>query len=340
MKNIATENEAILISSPSNLFYFTDMKNPDAYAVFIGNEKYYFTDERYFEEAASKLAGYAIKSVNELHDFFRSAKIGKLGIEQSSLPHEFCSLLQEDGVQAFYGIDSRINKLRAIKSPAEIELIKKAQEITDKTFEDILPVIREGVSETELAGILESLLYVNGADELSFTSIVAFGENSSKPHAERSDKKLTYGSIITLDFGAKFQNYCSDMTRTVFFGAASDEQRKMYKHVLTAQEMALSIAYSGISAKECDTMARRYFAENGLDKFFIHTLGHGVGIDIHEYPRLAQNSDTVMEDNMVVTIEPGLYFEGKFGIRIEDLIIFDKSGIINLTKSPKNIIIL
>ncbi len=340
MKKITNENEAVLIASPSNLFYFTDMKNSDSYALFVGNEKYYFTDERYSEEAGNKLSGYTVKNINELHDFFKSAKIKKLGIEQSTLPHEFCTSLLEDGVETFFGVDARINKLRSIKSAAEIEFIKKAQEITDKTFEEILPAIKEGITEIELAGILESLLYVNGADDLSFTSIVAFGENTSKPHAERSEKKLTNGSIITLDFGAKYRNYCSDMTRTVFFGSADDEQKKIYNHVLTAQEMALSIAYSGMSAKECDAMARKYFAENGLDKFFIHTLGHGVGIDIHEYPRLAQNSDTIMEENMVVTIEPGLYFENNFGVRIEDLIIFDKSGIINLTKSPKNIIIL
>lgn len=339
MKNLINDNEAVFIASPSNLFYFTGMKNSDAYALFTNEEKFYFTDERYLEEAENNLKGFTIKNVKELHDFFKTSGIKTLGIE-GSLTHDVFSVLTEDGVEKFYHVDQRISKIRAVKSPQEIELIKKAQEITDKTFNDILSVIKEGISEIELAGTLESLLYVNGADDLAFTSIVAFGANGSKPHAERSEKRLTQGTMITMDFGAKYRNYCSDMTRTVFFGTPDEEQKKIYNHVLTAQEMAIGIAHSGMTGRELDAMARNYFTENGLGDYFIHSLGHGVGLDVHESPRASRFSDDVMEDNMIVTVEPGLYFPEKFGVRIEDMIIFNKSGVINLTKSPKNMIMI
>ena len=341
MNCIVNEHETALIAYPTNVFYVTHLRNPDSFVVVRGDKKYYFTDEKYAETAEKKLPGFFLKNTSEIFDFLNTNNVKELGIEEKTLSKDFLTSIKENcDINLFYSIDSRLEKIRSIKSLEEISLIKKAQQITDKTFNDILPVIKEGISEIELASVLESLLYVNGADDLAFESIVAFGENTCFPHAERTDKKLINGSIITLDFGAKYHNYCSDMTRTIFFGQPDDEQLKIYKHVLTAQEMALSIAYSGISAKECDTMSRRYFSEIGLDKYFIHTLGHGVGLDIHEYPRLSQDSDVIMEEKMVVTFEPGLYFQGKFGVRIEDLVIFDKSGVINLTKSPKNIIII
>ena len=233
-----------------------------------------------------------------------------------------------------------MQKIRAIKDSTELEFIKKAQEITDKTFEDLLPSIREGMSEIELATILESLLHKNGANGLAFESIVAFDKNTAIPHAVRSMNTLKNGSLITLDFGAKYQGYCSDMTRTIAFGDVTDEEKKAYEYVSIAQEMALSIMHAGMTGKECDSMARLFFAEKGLDKYFIHTLGHSIGLEVHEFPRLSQKDTTVLEENMVVTVEPGLYFDGYFGIRIEDLVILNKTDIINLTKSPKKLIII
>lgn len=335
-----SDTKAVLLRKPSNLFYFSDFKNEDAFILFIGKEKYYFTDTRYFEDANKKLSDFTVKDIAELSDFIRQNALTDLWIE-SDLSHDFCTRLESEyGVKKFFSIDSEIQSLRAIKTPQEIEYIKKAQEITDKTFHDLLPIIHEGITETELAGTLESLLYVNGADDLAFTSIVAFNENSSMPHAIRTEKKLENHSVITLDFGAKYHNYCSDMTRTVFFGNPSEEYKKTYNTVLTAQDMVLSIAFPGITGKECDTIARKFFEEFGLSKYFIHSLGHGVGIDIHEYPSLSQKCNVPLQQDMVVTVEPGLYFEKEFGIRIEDMIIFHKTGVINLTKSPKNMIIL
>lgn len=332
-------DEAILIANPSNLLYFSNYKNSDAKILLLGNDKYYFTDGRYTEEVSAQLQDFHIMNFEELPNVLKKNGITELGIEDS-LPQITYNTLINCGIKAFHSIDSSIKKIRAVKSEYELNCIRKAQEITDKTFNALLSVIREGISEIELAGTLESLLYVNGADDLAFTSIVAFDENTSKPHAHRTDKKLKNGSIITLDFGAKYKGYCSDMTRTIAFGNISTEQKNAYLHVLTAQELALSIISAGMTGKECDSMSRNYFKENGLDKFFIHSLGHGVGLDIHESPYLSQKSEDILEENTVVTVEPGLYFEKEFGIRIEDLIIVNKTGVINLTKSSKNIIIL
>jgi Xaa-Pro aminopeptidase len=340
MEKLTENTDAVLLTGASNLLYFTNCANDEAYALFCGDEKFYFTDSRYFEAAKTKLEGYEIKPIDEFFDFVKNLHISKLGVE-SSLTQIFGSELKERcGISAFLNVDPRIENIRALKSPSELENIIKAQAITDKTFHDVLSSIKEGITEIELAGTLESLLYINGADDLAFTSIVAFAENTSMPHAVRSDKPLKNGSLITMDFGAKYHGYCSDMTRTIAFGNVPDEQVKIYNCVLTAQQMALGIIFPGMTGKECDMIARRYFAENGYDKYFIHSLGHGVGLDIHEYPRLSKDSTAVMKENMVVTVEPGLYFENKFGVRIEDMIYFDKTNIINLTKSPKNMIIL
>ncbi len=169
---------------------------------------------------------------------------------------------------------------------------------------------------------------------------MAFGKNTSKPHAQPSNTKLEKGMPITLDFGAKLNNYCSDMTRTIFFGQPNQEMIDIYNIVLEAQNIALNNINEGMTGKECDSLSREYFKKKGLDKYFLHSLGHSLGIDIHEWPRFSAQSQDIMKQNMVLSVEPGLYFEDRFGIRIEDIIYFDKNGIVDLTKSPKNIIIV
>ena len=341
MKNLCHADEIIFLKNASNLYYFSGLNNPDAYILFVGEQKYYFTDDRYMENAEKCLKEYSVHHIRDFDSIFTSNiyHFEKLGIEDD-LPYLFCKDLEKKGAINFYSISKDIMFMRANKSSEEIKKIQKAQSITDKVFSIILHQVKEGMTEKELACILESELYKNGAEELAFRSIVAFDDNTSIPHAERTDRKLKNGSIITLDFGAKCENYCSDMTRTFFFGKADEEMVKTYEIVLSAQQRAIENAMVGMTTKECDSIARSYFKSKGLDKFFLHSLGHGVGIDIHEYPTVSPRSDAVIGENMLITIEPGLYFAGKYGIRIEDMIIFDKTGVINLTKSPKNIIIV
>lgn len=341
MEALANNKEVIFLKNASNLYYFSGLNNPDAYILIFGKEKYYYTDDRYLEQAKNNADGFIVRHISCFMDEIKkiSIHVNEMGIEDD-LPYFFSQKLKTHGIQKFYSISERIAILRANKTEKEKLFIEKAQDITDRVFSIILDTVKEGMTEKELAAILESELYAKGSDGLAFRSIVAFDENTSIPHAERSEKRLKKGSIITLDFGAKYQNYCSDMTRTFFFGKPDDEIVKMYNVVLSAQKKAIEEAHVGMFAKECDGIARNYFAERGLDKFFLHSLGHGVGIDIHEYPGVSSRSSAILENNMLITIEPGLYFTGKYGIRIEDMIIFDKTGVINLTKSPKNIIIV
>lgn len=330
---------AALITSPSNLFYFCGYKNSDARLIFFDGGIYYFTDARYFEEVNACITDAEILDIKEFDNFLRKNKLTRLYIEDSLEYSRFLAL-KSLGVTEFISVTPQINGLRAIKTPAEVEMIKAAQAITDKTFSELLGYIKEGITERELSGTLSALLFKNGADGAAFENIVAFGKNTSKPHAHPTDTKLGKGMAITLDFGAKLDNYCSDMTRTIFFGKPSDEMIKTYNIVLEAQKIALENIRTGMTGIECDNLARAHFAKVGLDRYFLHSLGHSLGIDIHETPSFSPKCDTVMEENMIMSVEPGLYFENSFGIRIEDIICFDKISANNLTKSEKNVIII
>lgn len=333
------DTNCIIISTPSNLFYFTDYKSADAVLVFFDHKSYYFTDSRYFEEVGQLLTGFIVLDICDLGTFFRDNHIADANIE-GDISLNFYKTLQSFGIVNFTIFDGHIAAMRAIKKPYELVRIKKAQAITDATFSDIFDYIKEDITERELASCLESLLLQNGADELAFTSIVAFGENTSKPHAHRSDKKLQKNMPITLDFGAKYNGYCSDMTRTIFFGTPNTDFINIYKAVLDAQVFALNNIKIGLSGKDCDNFAREYLKKLDLDKYFVHSLGHSLGIDIHEVPNFSKKCDTIMEKGMVLSVEPGVYIPNKYGVRIEDIIYFDETCIKNLTKSPKKMIIL
>lgn len=329
---------ATLITSPSNLFYFTSYKNADAKLLY-NSEAYYFTDARYFEDVKLLNLNIKVMDIKDFYSFIESNNFNSILVEDS-LPYFEVKRLYDLNIQNFTSITEQIDNLRSVKSNEEIKNIKAAQAITDKTFTDVLGEIREDMTEKELSSILSSLLYKNGAESLAFDNIVAFGKNTSKPHAIPSNKKLKKGMPITLDFGAKYNNYCSDMTRTVFFGKPKDEIINTYNIVLEAQKIAIENVKVGMTGIECDSLARAYFEKLGLGKYFLHSLGHSLGIDIHEPPRFSSKCNDIMKENMVMSVEPGLYFENNYGIRIENLIYFDKSGATDLTKSEKNIIIV
>lgn len=339
MKQLNFYGDVCIIRSPSNLYYFTGYESGDAIIAYTENEAYYFTDARYFEEVKSLEGSFIIKNIREFEQFLRDGKFCCASVESSLGVAEYLRL-KASGIEEIRFIDEEVTKLRAVKTEKELQLMQKAQEITDKAFEKIFCHVREGVTERELAAKLEMLLYDNGAEDLAFRSIVAFGENTSKPHAHRTDKKLERGMPITLDFGAKYAGYCSDMTRTFFYGEPSYKMKSVYNYVSRAQELSLNSIKTGMSGMECDEIARGYFRKNNLDKYFLHSLGHSLGIDIHEAPTFSPKCGEIFRNGMVVSVEPGLYFAGEFGVRIEDVIYFDKNGVINLTKSPKNMIII
>jgi Xaa-Pro aminopeptidase len=339
MRRLGLLGEAVLITSPSNLFYFTQYRNNDVKLLYYKEMAYYFTDSRYFEEVRQLPLSLELCDIKIFDEFITNNKIKKLWIEDSISIMDY-QHLQQLNIASFKFISKEISKFRAIKSEFELKNIKSAQAITDKTFLQIIPYIKEGITELKLGNILSSLLYQNGAESLAFDNIVAFGTDTSKPHAHPSFRKLSKGMGITLDFGAKFNGYCSDMTRTVFFGNPEKKVKDIYNLVLEAQELALENIKAGMTGVMCDAICRDFFAKKNLDKYFIHSLGHSFGIDIHENPNFSPKCDDIITEKMVLSVEPGLYFEGQFGIRIEDAVYFDKKHIINLTKSQKDMIIV
>ncbi len=339
MKKLQYQGDMCIITSPSNLFYLTGYQNADAILAYCGGKSYYFTDSRYFEEVEFMRPQTEIMNIGDFDGFVKDNSVKSVSIETSTNIREYLRL-KRLGVEDIHFVDEEIASLRMIKSKEELDIMMKAQSITDKAFSSILAQIKEGMTERELASILESYLFLYDGDGLAFDSIVAFGKNTSKPHAHRGDTALEKGMPITMDFGAKFGGYCSDMTRTVFFGQPTDEALKTYNLVLDAQNEALNNIKVGMTGKECDELARGLFRKNGVDKYFIHSLGHSLGIDVHESPNFSPKCDKIMQKGMTLSVEPGLYFPDNHGVRIEDVIYFDENGIINLTKSPKNIIIL
>jgi Xaa-Pro aminopeptidase len=231
--------------------------------------------------------------------------------------------------------------MRMIKDEEEIKFIKKACEITDLGFNYILNFIKEGVRECEISLELEYFLKKNfNIQKLAFPVIVAGGSNSAIPHYPTGDYKIRYGDCILIDFGVIFSNYCSDLTRTVFLGKIDSEKKKIYYLVKDSQKIAIEKIREGERCKNVEKVVREYFKEKGFNKYFIHNLGHGLGRQVHEFPSISSKDKTILNSGMVFTIEPGLYFPGKYGIRIEDVVLINKKEVELITKSEKNILVI
>ena len=237
-------------------------------------------------------------------------------------------------------VDRAITSLRMIKSADEIALMKSAQEIAERAFTHILDFIKPGVTEREVSLELDYFMLRSGAEALSFETIAVSGVNSSMPHGVPSDKKIENGDFVTMDYGAVCGGYHSDMTRTVAVGNVSAEQKKVYDTVLKAQLAALEAMRPGVRCADADRAARDVIEAAGYGEFFGHGTGHGVGIEIHEEPRVSPTAVDILETGNVVTDEPGIYLPGQFGVRIEDMVLITENGFENLTKAPKELIVL
>lgn len=340
--------ESVLITSDINRRYFTGMKSSAGTVLAFRNKAYLLIDFRYIEKARETVKTAEVIETKELYKEFsallRQEGVKNLAIEAMDVTvsrlnvmkkHLKCVDIIETDV-----LSNSINKLRMIKDEEEMEYIRKAQEIAESAFDDILGFIKEGVTEREIALELDRLMLEKGAEGISFDTIALAGENTSMPHGVPSDKKVKNGEFVLMDFGAVYNGYHSDMTRTVCVGTPDEEMEKIYNIVLTAQEKAIAAAKAGISGKELDGIARRHICDAGYGEYFGHSLGHGVGLEIHEQPNAAPSYEKNLEKGTVITIEPGIYIAGKFGVRIEDFVILTENGCINLTKSAKNIISL
>ncbi len=227
-----------------------------------------------------------------------------------------------------------------VKTAQELLDIAKAEAIGDRAFEHILGFIRIGMTELEIAKEIEKTMFSLGATDLSFPTISVSGWRGCLPHGEPSEKRIEEGELLTLDFGCIYNGQCGDMTRTVGLGELSEKQIQVYNTVLDAQEAAISAVKAGVMSREVDKIARDFIEKAGYGQFYIHGTGHGVGKQVHEEPYINKSTNTLLEENMAVTIEPGIYLPDEMGVRIEDLAIITEFGIINLTKSPKELIIL
>ena len=342
--------DAAVIMDAANKRYITGLNTDDAGTLVVTrNKSYFIIDSRYIEIAQTSIRD-NIEVVlqqelfSQISDIFTQNSVKSFCLENKKTSVWLCEKFKKliESAKCIISVDAGeiINSLRSIKDDTELEFIKRAQSITDDAFDFILGEIKEGKTEKELSLNLEFYMRNNGADATSFDIIFAAGKNSSMPHAVPTDYKIQNGDLITIDFGADFKGYKSDMTRTVAFGSVSDEQKKVYNIVLDAQKAALDKITAGKMCSEIDEIARRYISDRGYGKFFGHALGHSVGLEIHESPNFSPKCNTVLKEGMVLSVEPGIYIPGKFGVRIEDLVYITKNSSLNLTKSNKSLIIL
>ncbi|NLP35924.1 MAG: aminopeptidase P family protein, partial [Clostridiales bacterium] len=269
----------------------------------------------------------------------KEEQVQRLGFEASDMLYATYHKLKKNLlVEELVPVGDDITRLRRIKTPQELEYIKEAAAIGDKVFSEMLNFIKPGMTELEIAARIEYLLKVYGGQKSSFPAIVASGINSSMPHAIPSQKKIENGDFLTMDFGCVYEGYCSDMTRTIVIGKASDKQKEVYNTVLKAQLAVLDFIKAGYTGKEVDKVARDIIYGAGYEGCFGHGLGHSVGLFIHESPRLSPAEDEVILAGMTETIEPGIYIKGFGGVRIEDLVVVTDTGCENFTHSEKNLI--
>ena len=342
-----TETQSFLITSPENRRYLTGFSSSDGYLLITKTHSVFLTDSRYIEAAQSEITDCGEVALLKSFSEQLPAYIENLGVKTVFTEAEKLSVAEFNKMQKLLpceciaeNTDEAINALRRSKSEAEKQKILAAQSSAEKAFDHILGFIKEGVSEREIALTLDFFMLKNGAECVSFETIAVSGKNSSKPHGVPSGKKIQRGDFITMDFGAVVDGYHSDMTRTVAVGEVSSKQAEVYETVLAAQKKSLEILKAGVSCKDADAAARDIIENAGYGDYFGHGTGHGVGIEIHEEPRVSPKSTAILREGDVVTVEPGIYLPSEFGVRIEDMAFITENGSENLTKSPKNLIIL
>ncbi|MFH1284876.1 MAG: aminopeptidase P family protein [Candidatus Peregrinibacteria bacterium] len=334
--------QAFLITDKSNIKYLSNFSGSHGFMLLTKSARYLFTDFRYLQRARKSVK----KNIRvlDVKEDFKSIlvrhRVRFLGIEESNLTiAKFKKIKTLAGKIRFTDISGKSESLREIKSKEEIKLITKSQRINEKVFLAIKKIIQTEthLTELKLAHRVRLLAYEFGADDVSFEPIVAFGNHTSIPHHEPDNTKLKKGDIIMIDMGMKYKGYCSDMTRMIFTAPPTKKQREIYNLVLKAQLSAIKGISSGITGRKADSLARKIIEKAGYGENYGHAGGHGVGLDIHESPSLSEKYTKRLKVNSIITVEPGIYFEGKFGVRIEDMILITKTGNKNLTSLPKTI---
>ena len=348
IQEILNKDDAALIMSDTNRLYFTGFKSSAGVVLVTKQEAFLLIDFRYIESARQNVKYMNVllaeKLYSQIAEILKANEIKNLILETDYITLKsfktLKSALGDFNISDDNILSSTISNLRSIKDNREIEFIKKAQALTDQTFEYALNIIKNGITEKELALNMEFFMRQNGSEGTAFDFIAVSGKNSSLPHGVPTNKKIENGDFITMDFGAVVEGYRSDMTRTVALGFVNDRQREVYETVLKAQLAALQNIKSGTKCCEIDKIARDIITDAGYGKCFGHGLGHSVGLEIHETPACNTRDKTLLKSGMIMTVEPGIYIENSFGVRIEDMVVVTDSGCFNLTKSPKELIIL
>jgi len=337
--------DAMLVSSPHNKFYLGELHSSSGYIFVTKDSQYIMVDFRYFEDMKSKNNSFEVILLSKentidkiINSIILKEGIEKVGFEGTEVTFDFYSKLKEVLNCNLVPVD--LSKIRRIKEQDEIENIKMACKIADSAFNHILGFIKEGISEKIVENELVRFIKEQGGEKESFDIIVASGVRGALPHGKASEKIIKNGELITLDFGVKYKNYCSDITRTVALGCCSEEQKHIYSVVKNAGEEAMKMAKPGVTLGALDFTARSIIEDSGYGEYFGHNLGHGLGIQVHEYPAVAPNSTELLKEGMIITIEPGIYLPGCGGVRIEEDILITEKGCIRLTNSSRELIII
>jgi len=337
--------DAFFITNIQNIRYLSNFSGSSASILLTSKKNYFFTDFRYKDQSHFEVKDFEIiinyDSSTEFLKIIENEKLNKIGFESTHLTFNSLETLKVQAPKVeFLPLKEEIEKLTMQKLPGEIEYIKKAMEISDKMFSKILEFIKPGISELDVAAEITYIHKKLGASEDSFHPIVASGWRGALPHGRASNKIIENGDMVTLDFGCAYNGFCSDITRTVAVGRPNDELKKIYEIVLEAQKKALDSASTKLTSKQLDSVARDYIVSRGFAENFGHGLGHGLGINVHELPGLNQRVELELKENVVVTIEPGIYVDKLGGVRIEDDIVLKNDGCEILNRSPKELIIL
>ena len=341
------ELDAVLLTSHPNRLYAAGFSSSAGAAVVTRAGAWFFTDSRYIEAAQRAVPGAVVRQADAAHSYaslinevLAAQGVSRMGFEDGRMSVAEHAAFSKKLNCELVPVGGLMEALRAVKDEEETGIMIAAQNIASRAFTELLNEIRVGVTERELAARLQYLMVHYGGEKASFDTIVVSGANSSMPHGVPTDKPLAAGDFVTFDFGCKYRGYCSDTTRTVAVGHATDDMREIYETVLAAQKAGIAAARPGVTGKEVDAAARDVIAAAGYGEYFGHGFGHGLGIEVHELPNAAPSYDQPLPAGAVISAEPGIYLPGKMGVRIEDILILTPDGSRNITDLPKDLLIL
>ena len=336
--------DSLLVLNMNNIFYLSGFTGSEGFLLLSPEETILFVDGRYTEQASLETRGIEIREFTDkiaaIVQKIKDLKLKRVGLEADVITlgmyHKLAnSLAKED----FVFVTEALRMLRAYKDEHEAACMRKAAKIASSAIDAVLQQIKPGWTEKETTLQLEMHARTSGADGLSFETIVAAGKNSSLPHAKPTDRKIKKGDFVVIDFGVRYKGYCSDETCTIAIGKLTDRQKNAYQFVKEAHDRALDAVAADVPAAEIDQKARRVFGAK-YERFFVHGTGHGVGLEVHEAPRLSSTSEDILKPGMVFTVEPGLYIPGHWGIRIEDTVFLKENSCEKLTKMDKELTII